>query len=91
MSKIKINPFDRLSLENIIDEDSEFIPLMSSKDEEEIHKSAIPKQVAILPLRNSVLFPGVVIPITAGRDSSIQLIKDANKANKDSIKTGKKA
>ena len=82
MSKIKFNAFDKLSLENIIDEDSEFIPLMSSKDEEEIHKLAIPKDVAILPLRNSVLFPGVVIPITAGRDSSIQLIKDANKAKK---------
>jgi len=82
MSKIKINPFDKLSLENIIDEDSEFIPLMSSKDEEAIHKEDIPPEVAILPLRNSVLFPGVVIPITAGRDSSIQLIKDANKASK---------
>jgi len=82
MSKIKFNAFDKLSLENIIDEDSEFIPLMSSKDEEEIHKEDIPKDVAVLPLRNSVLFPGVVIPITAGRDSSIQLIKDANKSKK---------
>ena len=82
MSKLKFNVFDKMSLENIVDEDSEFIPLMSSEDEEEIHKEDIPKELAILPLRNSVLFPGVVIPITAGRDSSIQLIKDANKANK---------
>ncbi len=82
MSKLKFNMFDKMSLENIVDEDSEFIPLMSSEDEEEIHKEEIPKELAILPLRNSVLFPGVVIPITAGRDSSIQLIKDANKANK---------
>ena len=82
MSKLKFNAFDKLSLENIIDEDSEFIPLMSSEDEEEIHKEEIPSELAILPLRNSVLFPGVVIPITAGRDSSIQLIKDANKADK---------
>jgi ATP-dependent Lon protease len=71
-----------MSLENIVDEDSEFIPLMSSEDEEVIHKEKIPDELAILPLRNSVLFPGVVIPITAGRDSSIQLIKDANKGNK---------
>lgn len=82
MSKLKFNAFDKLSLENVIDEDSEFIPLMSSEDEEEIHKEEIPSELAILPLRNSVLFPGVVIPITAGRDSSIQLIKDANKADK---------
>jgi len=71
-----------MSLENIISEDSEFIPLMSSEDEEEIHKQEVPSELAILPLRNSVLFPGVVIPITAGRDSSIQLIKDANKGDK---------
>lgn len=82
MSKYKIRTFDKMSLENIINEDSEFIPLMSSEDEEEIHKQDIPDELAILPLRNSVLFPGVVIPITAGRDSSIQLIKDANKGKK---------
>jgi len=82
MSKYKIRTFDKMSLENMISEDSEFIPLMSSEDEEEIHKQEVPSELAILPLRNSVLFPGVVIPITAGRDSSIQLIKDANKGDK---------
>lgn len=82
MSKYKIRTFDKMSLENIINEDSEFIPLMSSEDEEEIQKQGIPDELAILPLRNSVLFPGVVIPITAGRDSSIQLIKDANEVKK---------
>lgn len=82
MSKIKIKSFDNLSLDNLIDENSEFIPLMSSEDEEEIHKVKIPDNLPILPLRNSVLFPGVVIPITAGRDSSIALIKDANKNDK---------
>ncbi len=82
MSKLKFSLIDNMSLENIIDEDAEFIPLMSSEDEELIHKEKIPDELAILPLRNSVLFPGVVIPITAGRDSSIQLIKDANKGDK---------
>jgi len=81
MSKIKISAFDNLALEGI-DEDSELIPLLSSEDEEEIHKEEIPKKLPILPLRNSVLFPGVVIPITAGRDASIQLVKDANKGDK---------
>ncbi len=81
MSKIKISAFDNLALDGI-DEDSELIPLLSSEDEEEIHKEEIPNKLLILPLRNSVLFPGVVIPITAGRDASIQLVKDANKGDK---------
>jgi ATP-dependent Lon protease len=81
MAKFKIKAFDNLSLDSI-EEDSEFIPLLSSEDEEEIHKEGIPNQLPILPLRNSVLFPGVVIPITAGRDASIQLVKDANKGDK---------
>jgi len=81
MSKIKISAFDNLALDGI-DEDSELIPLLSSEDEEEIHKEEIPNKLPILPLRNSVLFPGVVIPITAGRDASIQLVKDANKGDK---------
>ena len=81
MAKLKIKGFDNLSLDSI-EEDSEFIPLLSSEDEEEIHKETIPDKLPILPLRNSVLFPGVVIPITAGRDSSIQLVKDANRGDK---------
>lgn len=82
MSKIKLKAFDNLSLESVLDSDSEFIPLMSAEDEEEIYKEGIPESLPILPLRNSVLFPGVVIPITAGRDSSIQLVKDAHKGDK---------
>jgi len=66
----------------MINEDSELIPLLTPEDEEKINKEDIPEILPILPLRNTVLFPGVVIPITAGRDKSIQLIKDANKGNK---------
>ncbi len=65
-----------------IDEDSELIPLMTPEDEEEINNEALPDTLPILPLRNTVLFPGVVIPITAGRDKSIKLIKDANNGSK---------
>jgi len=55
---------------------------MTPEDEEIINKEDIPEILSILPLRNTVLFPGVVIPITAGRDKSIQLINDANKGDK---------
>jgi len=73
---------DTLSLHDMLNEDSELIPLMTPEDEELINKEEIPEVLPILPLRNTVLFPGVVIPITAGRDKSIQLITDANKGDK---------
>lgn len=50
---------------------------MSQEDEEEMNNEETPDILSILPLRNTVLFPGVVIPITVGRDKSIKLIKDA--------------
>jgi ATP-dependent Lon protease len=82
MSKSKIINIDNLSLQNILDEEAELIPLMTPEDEEEIRKEDVPEVLPILPLRNTVLFPGVVIPITAGRDQSIKLIKEANKGDK---------
>ncbi len=72
---------DNLSLQDL-EADAELIPLMTSEDEEHLQNEALPNSLPLLPLRNTVLFPGVVIPITAGRDKSIQLIKDANKGDK---------
>ena len=77
MSKTKILNLDMMSLQNI-DEDSDLIPLMTSDDEEAISKESLPKSLPILPLKNTVMFPGVVIPITASRDKSIKLIKESN-------------
>ena len=69
-------------MHNMIDEDSELIPLLSPEDEEEMNKELVPETLPILPLRNTVLFPGVVIPITATRDKAIALIKEVNKGDK---------
>jgi len=69
-------------LSDNIDEDTEFIPLLSSEDEDQMNSEKVPEELSILPLRNTVLFPGVVIPITVGRDKSINLIKDAYKGDK---------
>ncbi len=66
---------DSLSLSDIINESTEFIPLMTSDDEVEINSTDLPEELAILPLRNTVIFPGVVAPITAGRDKSLRLIR----------------
>ncbi len=82
MSNTKFLKLDNLSLDNIMDDDADLIPLMTPEDEEEINREDVPEFLPILPLRNTVLFPGVVIPITAGRDKSIQLIKEAYKGNK---------
>ena len=81
MSKTKILNLDMMSLQNI-DEDSDLIPLMTSDDEEAISKESLPETLPILPLKNTVMFPGVVIPITASRDKSIKLIKDSNTKDK---------
>ncbi|HKK12492.1 MAG TPA: endopeptidase La, partial [Flavobacteriaceae bacterium] len=81
MAKSNIISLDSLSLEEF-DENSELIPLMTPEDEAEISNESLPESLPILPLRNTVLFPGVVIPITAGRDKSIRLINDANRGSK---------
>ena len=73
---MNIGNFDSLVAEHI-DEDTEFIPLLTLEDEEEIERERIPHVLPILPLKNTVLFPGVVVPITAGRDASIHLINEA--------------
>tara|TARA_R100001369_G_scaffold14013_5_gene28522 strand:+ start:18256 stop:20733 length:2478 start_codon:yes stop_codon:yes gene_type:complete len=81
MGKQKFLGLDSLSFQDF-DENSELIPLMTPEDEELINNETLPDSLPILPLRNTVLFPGVVIPITAGRDASIKLINDANKGGK---------
>lgn len=72
-------------LENLflpIEEDTEYIPLLADDEEAAMGKINVPDLLPILPLRNTVLFPGVVIPITVGRDKSVKLIQDVYKKNK---------
>lgn len=73
---------DKFGLTDLIENDSEFIPLLSSEDEEQMNAEEVPEILPILPLRNTVLFPGVVIPITVGRDKSIRLIKEYYKGDR---------
>ncbi len=63
-------------------EETEFLPFLSVDESEQNSKMEIDKELPVLPLRNSVLFPGVVMPITVGRDKSIQAVKAANAGNK---------
>jgi len=81
MANTKFTNLDNLSLQDF-EGDAELIPLMTPEDEDEINREELPQTLPILPLRNTVLFPGVVIPITAGRDMSIDLINESNKGSK---------
>lgn len=71
-----------IHLTDAIEADAEFIPLITAEEEETMNNESFPDILPILPLRNNVLFPGVVIPITVGRDKSIKLVQEANKGNK---------
>lgn len=68
--------------EDNVDDSPEFLPLFSKQEEEESNKMEVPEELPVLAIKNTVLFPGVIFPITVGRDKSIKLVKDANKADK---------
>ena len=69
-------------LSDIVDGEVELLPLISLEEEKEMNQQSIPDVLPILPLKNTVLFPGVIIPITVGRDKSIEVIKSANSGDK---------
>ncbi|HNW75249.1 MAG TPA: endopeptidase La [Bacteroidales bacterium] len=75
----QISPF---GLSDLMDPEGDFIPLLSAEDEEAMNAEEVPEVLPVLPLRNTVLFPGVVIPITVGRDKSIRLIREYYKKSR---------
>ena len=74
--------FDKLLLRP--EDEMDFLPIipLNESDQEDSNGIEIPREIALLPLRNTVLFPGVVLPITVGRDKSINAVNDAYKADK---------
>ncbi len=76
-----------MSFENFLlkpEEEMDFLPIIPLNENEHENPNGIevPAEIALLPLRNTVLFPGVVLPITVGRDKSIKAVNDAYKADK---------
>jgi ATP-dependent Lon protease len=69
-------------LSSMMDENSDFIPIIADNEDDDMNNSDIPDDLPILPLKNTVLFPGVIIPISVGRKKSIRLIKSAYKKDR---------
>ena len=67
---------------SLLSEETDFIPLITNEEDNSIPDSDLQEEISILPLRNTVQFPGVVSPITAGRDKSIKLVQGAQKGKK---------
>src|SRR6056297_2686424 len=82
MSNMFKNLSDFEDMENELDDFEQAIPLMSEEEEKELSQSEIPENLPILPLKNTVLFPGVVVPITVGRDRSLAMVKEAYENDK---------
>src|SRR6202008_4900278 len=74
--------FDRYLLRS--EDEMDFLPIipLNESDQEDVNGIEVPAELALLPLRNTVLFPGVVLPITVGRDKSIKAVNDAYKTDK---------
>ncbi len=82
MEKKESRRWESALFNELIDEGREIIPILSDGDDQELEEVVIPGSVPLLPLRNTVLFPGVVIPIAVGRTKSVQLVRDAYRGDK---------
>src|SRR5690554_7350092 len=82
MGKFKKSGLKDMFFTGMMEEDSDYIPIIADGDDAELKNVEIPDVLPILPLRNTVLFPGVVLPINVGRKKSLQLVKDVYKGSR---------
>ncbi|HZY24282.1 MAG TPA: endopeptidase La [Bacteroidales bacterium] len=82
MEKKFRKPVNEILLPDILDGEGDIVPIIADGDDGELEDVDVPEAIPILSLRNTVLFPGVVLPISIGRPKSIQLIKDAYRNDK---------
>ncbi len=74
--------FKSLPLQLVQQETEDLIQMINPEQETDLKQDDLPDQLSILPIKNTVLFPGVVIPITVGRQKSIRLVKKAYQGNR---------
>jgi ATP-dependent Lon protease len=82
MGKLKNSGFENMFMSGMIQDDSDFIPIIADGDDADLKNTEIPDVLPILPLRNTVLFPGVVLPINVGRKKSLKLIQDVYRGSR---------
>ncbi len=82
MGKYRNIGYQNIFGSGVVDNESEFLPIIADGDDKDLKNIEVPDVLPILPLRNTVLFPGVVLPITVGRERSLKLIRDVNKGSK---------
>ena len=82
MEKKFRKPVSEILIPDILDGEGDIVPIIADGDDGELEDVEVPEAIPVLSLRNTVLFPGVVLPISIGRPKSIQLIKDAYRNNK---------
>src|SRR6185369_10654299 len=74
--------FKSLRIQLVQEESDDLIQLINPEQDSDLKPEDIPEEISILPIKNTVLFPGVVIPITVGRQKSIKLVKKAYQGNR---------
>jgi ATP-dependent Lon protease len=82
MGKYRNTAFQTIYGSGMMDGESDFLPIIADGDDKDLKNVEVPSVLPILPLRNTVLFPGVVLPITVGRERSLKLIRDVNQGSK---------
>lgn len=82
MEKKQRRPVDDLFLPDLLDGEGDIVPIIADGEDRDLEDVEVPDSIPVLSLRNTVLFPGVVLPISIGRPKSIQLIKDAYRTDK---------
>lgn len=74
--------FKAIPLQFVQQETEDLIQMINPEQDSDLKQDDLPEQLSILPIKNTVLFPGVVIPITVGRQKSIRLVKKAYQGNR---------
>jgi ATP-dependent Lon protease len=74
--------FKSLPIQLVQEESDDLIQMINPEQESDLKPEDLPEELSILPIKNTVLFPGVVIPITVGRQKSIKLVKKAYQGNR---------
>ncbi len=82
MGKTKNLGIHHIFSSGTVGNENDFLPIIADGDDRDLKNTEVPDILPVLPLRNTVLFPGVVLPITVGRERSLELIRDVNRGGK---------